>query len=166
MGEGLQLRVGEYYRDRAGRVKGPLLDNNDAAYPFTDGSTSSWTGTGQFCIGSEEMNSDLIEEVGAPAIPPVAATGPDPVDMAPAHDGEARRLRVSVWFAFAPVTADVTVHPDKRVDVNFAALEPRAFPGRIALDAADLDKLAIIRSTGHIPLRGAIEARALEEAFA
>jgi len=151
MGEEFRVKLGGVYKDRIGGKHGPLFDNNDPVYPFTDG-IGSWTAEGRFVFEGDEVDSDLIEELPA---------------SAPAAPGEPRCLRVSVWFGFAPVVADVVAHGrEGPVDIKFASLEPKSYPGRISLEREELEKLAIVRSTGPITLLAAIEERALEEAFA
>jgi hypothetical protein len=79
---------------------------------------------------------------------------------------ETRSLRVSVWFAFAPAVAEVTVTRDgTEVKIGQAWLEPKNAQGRLGLDAEDLDRIGIFRAAGPTTLREAFELRAREEAF-
>jgi hypothetical protein len=58
----MQLEVGKYYKNRAGKIRGPIVERNIAAYPFSDG-VEIYTGGGEFLVPSVVSDLDLIEEI-------------------------------------------------------------------------------------------------------
>jgi hypothetical protein len=61
----LQLKVGEYYESRDGKVYGPLVKQDSTLFPFTNNGFY-WCDDGSFIAGKDTCAMDLIKEVPAP----------------------------------------------------------------------------------------------------
>jgi hypothetical protein len=77
----LNLQLGEWYRQRNGKIAGPLSHSGGNDYPFED-EFESWTLSGVYSIG-EQSESDLIAHIPRtdPRHPEYATAQPQPATV-------------------------------------------------------------------------------------